>query len=245
MRRREFIKLIGGAAATWPLAARAQQIDRMRRIGMLMPLAADDPEAQTRFAAFAQGLERLGWTIGRNVRIDPMGRGTAASLNLQRFRVRGLGRSSMSCTKTWMCGISPATTMSCQARLPVVEIVASVGVAVGGIVAEALVELERLIELRDLGARVADGRRVVGSSSRCLPDQRRSRKGALRGNRRNEAGAAVRDSDVAFGLLGGLFGHLPPFSNGSPRRLQPLHDDGCSRIIHCYARHRRLTAMPF
>jgi putative tryptophan/tyrosine transport system substrate-binding protein len=65
--RRDFITLIGGAAA-WPLAARAQQ--GMRRIGVLMPLVADDPEAQTRLAAFAQGLERLGWTIGRNIRIE-------------------------------------------------------------------------------------------------------------------------------------------------------------------------------
>ena len=69
MRRREFIALIGGAA-TWPLTARAQQPDRMRRIGVLMPLAADDPEAQARLAAFAQGLQELGWTDGRNVRID-------------------------------------------------------------------------------------------------------------------------------------------------------------------------------
>jgi putative ABC transport system substrate-binding protein len=69
MRRREFIALIGGAAA-WPLAARAQQGERVRRIGVLMSLAADDPEGQARLAAFAQGLQELGWSIGRNVRID-------------------------------------------------------------------------------------------------------------------------------------------------------------------------------
>ncbi|MGB8585678.1 MAG: hypothetical protein WCD87_08480 [Pseudolabrys sp.] len=69
MRRREFIALIGGAA-TWPLTARAQQPDRMRRIGVLIPLAADDPEAKARLAAFAQGLRELGWTDGRNVRVD-------------------------------------------------------------------------------------------------------------------------------------------------------------------------------
>jgi putative tryptophan/tyrosine transport system substrate-binding protein len=69
MRRREFISFLGGAAA-WPIAAHAQQTQRMRRIGVLMPLAADDPEAQTRLAALAQGLERLGWTIGRNIRIE-------------------------------------------------------------------------------------------------------------------------------------------------------------------------------
>ena len=70
MRRREFITLLGGAAATWPLAARAQQPERMRRIGVLMDSAADDPEATGRIAAFLQGLQQLGWTEGRNLRID-------------------------------------------------------------------------------------------------------------------------------------------------------------------------------
>src|SRR5665811_1224782 len=70
MKRREFITLLGSAAAVWPLIARAQQGERMRRIGVLMPLAADDPEAQARIAAFQQGLQQLGWTIGRNVRIE-------------------------------------------------------------------------------------------------------------------------------------------------------------------------------
>ena len=69
MKRREFITLLGGAAA-WPLAARAQQGERMRRIGVLMTSAADDPEGQARVAAFLQGLQQLGWTEGRNVRID-------------------------------------------------------------------------------------------------------------------------------------------------------------------------------
>ena len=69
MRRREFITLLGGAAA-WPLMARGQQRERMRRIGILMPLPADDPVVQARVAAFAQGLQQSGWTIGRNVQID-------------------------------------------------------------------------------------------------------------------------------------------------------------------------------
>jgi putative tryptophan/tyrosine transport system substrate-binding protein len=67
MRRREFITVLGGVAA-WPLAVRAQQPDRIRRIGMLMTV--DDPEAQARVAAFQQGLQQLGWIVGRNVRID-------------------------------------------------------------------------------------------------------------------------------------------------------------------------------
>src|SRR5262249_50677977 len=60
---------VGGAVA-WPLAARAQQAEQMRRIGVLMNLAADDPEGQARIVAFVQGLQELGWTDGRNVRID-------------------------------------------------------------------------------------------------------------------------------------------------------------------------------
>src|SRR5215468_7418706 len=69
MRRREFITLLCGAAV-WPLAARAQQPERMRRIGILLPAAADDPVYQTRVGAFLQELQSLGWSIGRNVRID-------------------------------------------------------------------------------------------------------------------------------------------------------------------------------
>jgi ABC-type uncharacterized transport system substrate-binding protein len=70
MKRREFITLIGGAVA-WPLAARAQQpAERMRRVGVLMSLAADDPASQARLAAFAQGLQQLGWTIGQTARVD-------------------------------------------------------------------------------------------------------------------------------------------------------------------------------
>jgi putative tryptophan/tyrosine transport system substrate-binding protein len=69
VRRREFITLLGGAAA-WPLVARAQQSGPMRRIGVLMYLAADDPDSPARVAAFAQGLQELGWIDGRNIRID-------------------------------------------------------------------------------------------------------------------------------------------------------------------------------
>jgi putative ABC transport system substrate-binding protein len=70
MRRREFITLLGGAATAWPLAVRAQRPERLRRIGVLISLAAHDKEAQARLAAFVQGLQELGWTDGRNVRID-------------------------------------------------------------------------------------------------------------------------------------------------------------------------------
>ncbi|HYJ84402.1 MAG TPA: hypothetical protein VEW26_16355, partial [Allosphingosinicella sp.] len=70
MRRREFLGVLGGAAA-WPLAARAQQGERVRRIGALAGgVAADDSDAQANVAAFLQGLQQLGWTEGRNLRID-------------------------------------------------------------------------------------------------------------------------------------------------------------------------------
>jgi putative ABC transport system substrate-binding protein len=69
MKRRDFITLLGGVTA-WPLAARAQQPERMRRIGVLMSTAADDTESTARLTAFLQGLQQLGWTDGRNVRID-------------------------------------------------------------------------------------------------------------------------------------------------------------------------------
>jgi len=69
IRRREFIMLVGGAAA-WPVVARAQQGELTRRIGVLMHLAADDPEGQRRIPAFLQGLQEAGWAIGRNVNID-------------------------------------------------------------------------------------------------------------------------------------------------------------------------------
>src|SRR5215470_4641060 len=70
MHRREFITLLGGATAGWPLAARAQQREQMKRIGILLAATADDAVFQARLAAFYQGLALLGWSIGQNVRID-------------------------------------------------------------------------------------------------------------------------------------------------------------------------------
>ncbi len=69
-KRRELITLLGGTAAAWPLAARAQQADRMRRIGVIISLSSDDPDGQARSAAFLQALRQSGWTEGRNIRID-------------------------------------------------------------------------------------------------------------------------------------------------------------------------------
>jgi putative ABC transport system substrate-binding protein len=84
MKRRAFITLLGGTAMAWPLAARAQRADGMRRIGVLMSLAESDPEAQARVAAFRKGLQTLGWAEGRNVRIDIRWAASDAAL-MQRF----------------------------------------------------------------------------------------------------------------------------------------------------------------
>jgi putative tryptophan/tyrosine transport system substrate-binding protein len=70
IRRRKFLAAIGGAAVAWPLAAGAQQRKPLRRVGVLMPFAASDPQVQARYAAFLQGLQQLGWTVGSNVQID-------------------------------------------------------------------------------------------------------------------------------------------------------------------------------
>src|SRR5262252_5816285 len=70
MRRRDFIKVIAGPVAAWPLAAQAQPLDQMRRIGVLMPYAEDDPETSPRLTALREGLLKLGWTEGQNIRFE-------------------------------------------------------------------------------------------------------------------------------------------------------------------------------
>jgi putative tryptophan/tyrosine transport system substrate-binding protein len=85
MRRREFVTLLGGAAATWPLAARAQQGERMRRIGVLLGYSESDREAQAWIAAFREGLQKLGWVEGRNFRIDFRWARPGDAESIQRF----------------------------------------------------------------------------------------------------------------------------------------------------------------
>ena len=97
LKRREFMALLGGAAA-WPLAARAQQGERVRRIGVLIASTADDPEAQARIAALAEALSQLGWIDGRNVRIDVRWATTNAD-----------GRSNVEITDTLRATSSPAS----------------------------------------------------------------------------------------------------------------------------------------
>jgi hypothetical protein len=84
MNRRKFITLLGGVTASWPLAARAQQRDRMQRIGVLMAHAESDPEGQANVAAFREGLQKLGWMEGRNLQIDTRW-ATAKVESIQRF----------------------------------------------------------------------------------------------------------------------------------------------------------------
>jgi putative ABC transport system substrate-binding protein len=112
LKRRTFITLLGGAAAAWPFAAGAQQGGPMRRIGVLMSVAADGPEGQARLAAFLKGLQQWGWTEGRNVRIDTR---WGAAMPSER------GKMSRSCSRLaptfswpaatirwWSCSMPPA-----------------------------------------------------------------------------------------------------------------------------------------
>ena len=89
--RREFITLLGGTAASWPLAALAQQIDRVRRIGVLMGLVANDPEAQSRVAAFENGLRELGWVKGHNLSIEYRWAGDGSVLRDHAAELLGMG----------------------------------------------------------------------------------------------------------------------------------------------------------
>ena len=97
--RRDFITLLGGAAAAWPLAARAQQSDRMRRISVVMVIAESDPDARPRVSAFEQRLNELGWTVGRNVRIDyrwpaPATAGTLSDFDRMSVHVKDLAEAN-------------------------------------------------------------------------------------------------------------------------------------------------------
>ena len=101
MKRREFITLLGGAAAAWPLAARAQQSHRLRVVGVLLAMAPDDPEAQLRVKAFEAGLRELGWTEGRNLRLEyRWAAGDAALLRKQATELVGLAPDLILATST-------------------------------------------------------------------------------------------------------------------------------------------------
>ena len=94
MKRRDFITLLGGAAA-WPVAARAQQGERARRIGVLMGFAENDPEARLWIARFTQRLSELGWTVGRNLRMDIRWEADSSIDQMQIFARRNWSISSL------------------------------------------------------------------------------------------------------------------------------------------------------
>ena len=123
MKRREFITLLGSSAVAWPLAARAQQDGRVRRVGVLMTTATDDPEGQARLAAFLQGLQQLGWIDGRNARIDA--RWAAGNSDYTRKYAAELPRSHR--TSSWplaasrwgRCCRRPAPCRLCSCMSPI------------------------------------------------------------------------------------------------------------------------------
>src|SRR5215467_2915546 len=131
VKRRQFITLLGGAAA-WPLAARAQQSERMRRIGVLMNTVSDDAEGQARLAAFHQGLQQLGWTVGHNVRIDYRWGGDDARIRRGAAELVALGSDVILASGT----PSVAALRQATDRIPVVF--AQVGDPVGAGFIESL-----------------------------------------------------------------------------------------------------------
>ena len=94
MNRRDFITLLSGAAVAWPLAVRGQQPDRVRRIGVLMGYAESDADAQAKVAVFREGLQKLGWAEGRNIRIDTRWPVPADAESMQRYANRSKYRAT-------------------------------------------------------------------------------------------------------------------------------------------------------
>ena len=117
MQRREFIAGLGSAVAAWPLAARAQQGDRVRRIGVLMPFDENDPEGKRRYSAFTQALAGLGWTDGRNVRMDL--RWGGGDIN----RIRGLAQELVGLRPDIIVTSGAAATAAVQRETRTIPIV--------------------------------------------------------------------------------------------------------------------------
>ena len=122
MKRREFITLFGGAAAAWPLAACAQQGERMRRIGVLMSVAADEPDGQAASGGISHALQELGWTDGHNVRIDVRwGAGDAERTRKYVAELVASPRTSswpVATRRWWRCSRRPAPCRSCSPWSP-------------------------------------------------------------------------------------------------------------------------------
>ena len=127
MKRREFITLLGGAAASWPLAARAQQSDRMRQVGVLMGAVANSPDGQARIAAFQQGMQQLGWTEGRNVRIDTRWPAAGNADDIRRFAEELVALSPDVILATGSISIAPLLQTTRAVPIVFVQVVDPVG----------------------------------------------------------------------------------------------------------------------
>src|SRR5271169_3373926 len=126
MRRREFITLLSGAAV-WPLAARAQQLERMRLIGVLMGYAESDSEAQAQIAAFRDGLQKLGWMEGRNIRIDTRWATPTDAAAMQRFAKELVALQP----EVILASTTPTTTALLQQTRTIPVVFATVGDPIG------------------------------------------------------------------------------------------------------------------
>ncbi len=119
MRRRTFITLLGGAATAWPLAARAQQAERARRVGVLIPLAPDDPEVEARKPVFEQSLRQLGWTVGANLSIEyRLGVGDTESIRRHAAELVALAPDVI----VTAGGLSPAPVLLATRTIPIVMV---------------------------------------------------------------------------------------------------------------------------
>jgi putative tryptophan/tyrosine transport system substrate-binding protein len=119
MRRRTFITFLGGAATAWPLAARAQQAERARRVGVLIPLASDDPEVEARKPVFEQSLRQLGWTVGANLSIEyRLGVGDAESIRRHAAELVALAPDVI----VTAGGLSPAPVLQATRTIPIVMV---------------------------------------------------------------------------------------------------------------------------
>ncbi len=127
MKRREFITLLGGTAVAWPLAARAQQPERMRLIGVLMGYAESDSEAQAQIAAFRDGLQKLGWIEGRNTRIDTRWATPTNAAAMQQFAVELVALQP----EVILASTTPTTTALLQQTRTIPIVFATVGDPIG------------------------------------------------------------------------------------------------------------------
>jgi hypothetical protein len=160
MRRRDFITLIGGAAAVWPVGLRAQQAERMRRIGILLPANADDAEFQAWVGSFVQGLQQSGWTIGRNVQIDTRwATANAAAIRRHAAELVALAPDVILAHGTMSVGPSLEATHT----VPIVFPVAADPEAV-----DALARKDQAAKIKDLGGRE---KILVMGSFTCSRDQ--------------------------------------------------------------------------